>query len=61
MIRVRVDFSLGGIECRWWACLCAGALKGVPVLVTGVAEEIRERKGDEEGLEMLLDEGSAGI
>lgn len=26
MINVRVDFSLGGILCRWWACLCAGAL-----------------------------------
>lgn len=26
---VLVDFSRGGIEWRWWACLCAGALKGV--------------------------------
>lgn len=26
MMRVLVDFSRGGIECRWWACLCAGAL-----------------------------------
>lgn len=25
MISVLVDFSRGGIECRWWACLCAGA------------------------------------
>ena len=29
MISVRVDFSLGGMECKWWACLWAGALKGV--------------------------------
>lgn len=29
MIRVLVDFSLGGIECRWCACLCAGARNGV--------------------------------
>ena len=26
---VLVDFSRGGIECRWCACLCAGALNGV--------------------------------
>ena len=29
MMSVRVDFSRGGIECRWCACLWAGALNGV--------------------------------
>jgi hypothetical protein len=43
MISVRVDFSRGGIECKWWACLCAGALKA------GLGSELEARPSDVNG------------
>jgi len=43
-MRVRALFSLGGIEWRWWACLCAGALKEFVGLEVGYFAEDEDAK-----------------
>ena len=55
MINVLVDFSRGGMEWRWWACLWAGALK------TGCVFDLPVADGVVALGPLLADAGTIGV